>query len=207
VTTVATTVIEGELSTRTTGALGQEDTYPAGSAFTANPGEYLQLGNASTANARVIATALLPKGAPLTIDQAGISSDAYSDPTDTWAGVRSVTYGVLDSAARVPHARTVYQSSISVDRPAGAFELVHVLLDLDPGTWTPQHIHGGQELVIVTAGEVTLQRRGDIEVFAPGKSWINASGVVHAAGNDGKSFAQVVATFLLPAGRPLTTVV
>ena len=155
----------------------------------------------------MIATALLPKGAPLTIDQAGFSSDAYSGPTDDWAGVFSVTYGVLDSVARVPHATTVYRSSVAVERPAGAFELVHVLLDLDPGVWTPQHMHGGQELVMVTAGEVTLQRRGDIQVFAPGKSWVNASGVVHAAGNDGRSFAQVVATFLLPAGRPLTTVV
>ena len=193
------TVIDGEVSTRTVGAPGHEDTYPAGSAFTANPGEYLELGNASTANARVIATALLPKGAPLTIDQAGFSSDAYSGPTDG--------YNVLDSVARAPRPTTVYHSSIAVERPAGAFELVHVVLDLDPGTWTPQHIHGGQELVIVTAGELTLQRRGDVQTFAPGESWVNTGGVVHAAGNDGRSFAQVVATFLLPAGRPLTTVV
>ena len=84
---------------------------------------------------------------------------------------------------------------------------MHLLLDLDPGVWTPRHMHGGQELVIVTAGELTLQRHGDVQTFAAGESWVNASGVVHAAGNDGSDFAQVVVTFLLPAGRPLTTVV
>jgi quercetin dioxygenase-like cupin family protein len=196
---VYVTVIDGEVSTRTAGAPGREDTYLAGSTFTANPGEYVEVGNATAANARVIATALLPKGTPLTIDQAGFSSDAYSGPTDD--------YRILDSAARAPRPTTVYHSSIAVERPAGAFELVHVLLDFDPGVWTPRHMHGGQELVMMTNGELTLQRQGDVQVFAAGESWVNTSGLVHAAGNDGGSFAQVVATFLLPAGRPLTTVV
>jgi quercetin dioxygenase-like cupin family protein len=193
------TVIEGEISTRTAGAPGHDETYPAGSTFTANAGEYLELGNTSAATARVIATALLPKGAPLTIDQAGFSSDAYSGPTDD--------YRVLDSVARAPRPTTVYHSSIAVERPAGAFELVHVVLDFDPGVWTPRHMHGGQELVMLTTGELTLQRQGEVKVFTAGESWVNTSGLVHAAGNDAGSFAQAVATFLLPAGRPLTTVV
>src|SRR5205085_84697 len=83
-------VIDGEVSTRSAGApAGQEDTYPAGTTFAANPGEYLEVGNATAANARVIATAVLPKGAPLTIDDAGFSSDAFAGPTDD--------YRVLDS--------------------------------------------------------------------------------------------------------------
>jgi quercetin dioxygenase-like cupin family protein len=193
------TVIDGEISTRTAGAPGHEDTYATGSAFTANAGEYLELGNATAANARVIATALLPKGAPLTIDPAGFSSDVYAGPTDG--------YRVLDSVARAPRPTTVYHSSITVERPAGAFELVHVLLDFDPGIWTPRHMHGGQELVILTTGELTLQRQGEVQVFAAGGSWVNTTGLIHAAGNEGGSLAQAVATFLLPAGRPLTSVV
>ena len=43
--------------------------------------------------------------------------------------------------------------------------------------------------------------------FAAGDSWVNPTGLVHAAGNPGTSFAQAVASFLLPAGWPLTTVV
>jgi quercetin dioxygenase-like cupin family protein len=191
------TVIEGELSSRFADASG--DTYPAGSTFTADPGEYLELGNAGTSNARIIATLLVPKGAPLTVDRAGFSSDAYSGPTDD--------FRVLDSVARAPRPTTTYHSSIAVERPNGAFELVHVVLDFDPGTWTPRHIHGGQELVMLTHGELTLERSGEVKVFPAGESWVNASGLIHAAGNDSGSFAQAVATFLLPAGRPLTTVV
>ena len=123
----------------------------------------------------------------------------YSGPTDG--------YRVLDSVTRAPRPTIVYHSSVAVERPAGAFELVHVLLDFDPGTWTPRHMHGGQELVMMTTGELTLQRQDEVKVFAAGESWVNTTGLVHAAGNDSVSFAQVVATFLLPAGRPLTTVV
>ena len=168
------TVIDGEISTRTAGGPGQSHTYPAGAAFTATAGEYLEVGNATAANAaRVIATALLPKGAPLTIDQAGFSSDAYTGPTDG--------YRVLDSVSRAPRPTTIHHSSIAVERPAGAFELVHVLLDFEPGIWTPRHMHGGQELVTMTIGELTLQRQGDVQVFAAGDSWVNPSGLVHAA--------------------------
>jgi quercetin dioxygenase-like cupin family protein len=178
------TVIQGEISTRTAG--GAEDTVPAGGTFTPDPGAFLVVGNARAGNARVIASVLLPKGAPLmTIEQAdsGPANGSVVRPT------------------------TVYQSSIEVERPAGAFQLVHMLLDLDPGVWTPRHMHGGQEHILVTEGAVTLQRNADGELFPAGESWSNASGVVHAAGNEGDSFAQVAATFLLPVGRPLTTVV
>jgi quercetin dioxygenase-like cupin family protein len=192
------TVIEGEISTRNMGPPGQSDTYAAGSTFTANPGAYLELGNVGAANARIIATVLLPKGEPLITDRSGSSSDAARSTDNS---------RVQDPAATALRPTTLYQSSISVERPAGAFELVHLLLDLDPGVWTPRHMHGGQELSIVTSGELTLQRRGDVQNFAAGESWVNTGGVVHAAGNDGNSFAQVVATFLLPAGRPLTSVV
>jgi quercetin dioxygenase-like cupin family protein len=109
-------------------------------------------------------------------------------------------YHILDSVSRPPHPTTAYHSSIAVERPARAFEVVHVLLDLDPGIWTPQHIHGGQELVMVTAGQVKLQRQDDVQVFAPGESWVNSSGVLHAAGNDGRSFAQVGPRFCCQQG-------
>jgi quercetin dioxygenase-like cupin family protein len=179
------TVLDGEISKRIPAAPGDAETYRTGSTFTSDPGEYIEVGNANPASARIIAAAVLPKGAPLmTVDQAGSGTGTDSiSPT------------------------TTFESSIAVDRPAGAFELVHLVLDLDPGVWTPRHMHGGQEQVIVTSGEMTLQRHDEAEVFAAGESWTNASGVVHAAGNDGGSFAQVAVAFLLPAGRPLTTVV
>jgi quercetin dioxygenase-like cupin family protein len=83
---------------------------------------------------------------------------------------------------------------------------VHLVLEFDPGVWTPPHMHGGQELVTLTIGELTLQRRGEVQVFAAGESWVNTAGLVHAAGNDGEGFARAVATFMLPVGAALTTV-
>jgi quercetin dioxygenase-like cupin family protein len=190
------TVIQGQISTR---SAGSEKTFQPGGTIALNNGDYVEVGNATSGSARVIATAILPMGAPLTIDSAGFSNDAYSGSTQG--------SGVLDSVVHTPRPTTVYHSAIAVERPAGVFAVAHVLLDLEPGVWTPQHIHGGQELVVVTSGEMTLQRHGESQMFATGESWVNPSGVVHAAGNDGSSFAQVAVAFLLPAGRPLTTVV
>ncbi|HEY1292360.1 MAG TPA: cupin domain-containing protein [Chloroflexota bacterium] len=191
------TVIEGAISTRTN-AGEQANSYQAGDTFVEEPGEYVQIGNSSGASARLMATALLPTNAPLTIYRDGLTSSAYPTLKD-W-------YSVQDINVDMDGPWTFGRSSVEVDRPSGAFELVQLLLDLDPGAATPRHIHGGQEFTVVTAGNVTLQRGDDIHVFGPGESWVNPSGLVHAAGNDGVDLAEVAATFLLPAGRPLTTV-
>ena len=185
---VYTTVIDGEISTRMVDMPGQEAVYPSGITFFETPGEYVQVGNASAASARVISTAMLPVGAPLSVDQEGFTVNAYTGSDGSGPTI-------------------VDRASIEVDRPAGAFELVQLVLDFDSGVWTPRHLHGGQELVILTTGEITLQRRGGVELFTAGESWVNTTGLVHAAGNKGTDFAQAVATFLLPAGRPLTTVI
>ena len=182
------TVIDGEISTRITGEPG-DDTIPLEVPSPPDPGEYLEVGNASVDDARIIATVLLPKGAPLmTIAQAGSSSAPD-----------------MNTSTPPLFPTTVYQASTEVERPAGAFELVHLLLDLDPGVSTPRHMHGGQEFSVVVGGNVTLQRSDNSQVFGAGESWVNPSGLVHAAGNDGPDLAQVVVTFLLPAGGPLTT--
>jgi quercetin dioxygenase-like cupin family protein len=192
-------VIDGEIATRSTPGSSLDPTYSAGSSFNVATGEYFSMGNATASTARVVATALLPKGAPLTLDDAGFSSDVYSGPTDG--------YHVIESTGQDARPVLIHHSAIEVERPAGAFELVHLVLDFDPGVRTPQHLHGGQELVTLTAGQLVLQRRGETQVFAAGDSWVNPTGLVHAAGNAGSAFAQAVASFLLPAGRPLTTVV
>jgi hypothetical protein len=57
---------------------------------------------------------------------------------------------------------------------------------------------GRDSLVILTAGGITLRRRGGTEAFMAGESWVNTTGLVHAAGDTGTDFAQAVATLLLP---------
>jgi quercetin dioxygenase-like cupin family protein len=195
---VYSTVIEGEIYTRNVAVPDQDATYEAGSTFVETPGDYVQVGNASTVSARVVSTALLPINAPLTIYRDGVTSNAFPSLTD-WNYSHDIMFGV-------PGPTTFGRASVNVDRPAGALELVQLVLDLDPGISTPRHMHGGQEFSVVTVGSVTLQRGENGQAFGPGESWVNASGLVHAAGNEGPDLAQVVATFLLPAGRPLTTV-
>jgi hypothetical protein len=55
------TVLDGEISKRISAAPADVDTYPTGSTFTSDPGEYIEVGNASPASARIIATAVLPR--------------------------------------------------------------------------------------------------------------------------------------------------
>jgi quercetin dioxygenase-like cupin family protein len=143
-------------------------------------------------------TAMLPMNAPLTIYRDGLTSSAYPTLTD-W-------YSIQDIGIDVPGPSIVGRSAVDVERPAGAFELVQLVLDLDPGVATPRHMHGGQEFTVVASGNVTLRRGDNVHVIGAGESWVNPSGLVHAAANDGVDKAEVVATFLLPAGRPLTTV-
>ena len=142
------TVIEGEISTRLGGAPG--DTYPARSTFTASAGEYLELGNSAAGKSRTIATALLSKGAPLTVDHAGFSGDAHSRPRD---GER-----VLDSVSHALRPTTVYHSSLAVEPPAGAFELVHLLLELDPSVREPKSLLVDGERAALEADFVNTSR-------------------------------------------------
>jgi quercetin dioxygenase-like cupin family protein len=112
----------------------------------------------------------------------------------------------LDTIARPLGPTIVHRSSISVDRPSRSLELLQRMVEFDPGIWTPRNVHTGQELALVASGEITLERRGEVEVFKAGAAWVNPPGLIHAEGNAGGVFAQVAATFLLPEGAQLTTV-
>jgi len=120
---VYTTVIDGTISTRLAADGGaRETTFEAGDTFVQNPGEYLQVGNASARNTRIMATAVLPARAPLTIYQDGFTSNAY--PTlSNW----NYTH---DMNVPLPGPETVYRSVKEVQRPEGPLELVQLVLDL-----------------------------------------------------------------------------
>src|SRR5438874_13475758 len=56
---------------------------------------------------------------------------------------------MVSAATCTPAPQTVTASWI----PKRALQLVHLVLDFDPGVWTPRHLHDGQELVTLTAGD------------------------------------------------------
>ena len=108
---VYSTVIDGAISTRVSTATGgaYEATYEAGETFVEKPGDYVQLGNASAGNTRIMATAVLPKARatddlPGRFHQRRLSCPLGSGP------------------------ETMYRSVIAVDRPEPAFELVQLVL-------------------------------------------------------------------------------
>jgi len=116
-------VIDGTISTRLPWAEGvYEATYQAGDSFVAWPGAYMEVGNATAGNTRMLATALLPTGAPLTIYRDGYTSSAYPTFTD-W------NYSPI-TAVPGPAPETVHRSAREVERPEGAFELVQLVLEL-----------------------------------------------------------------------------
>ncbi len=89
---------------------------------------------------------------------------------------------------------------------SGEYEIVNWVLDFAPGTWTPEHTHGGQLLVTVIEGEITYRTGGTETVYTVGQSFIEFPDVVAQAGNVTNVRSVVFATALLPVGAALTTV-
>lgn len=101
---------------------------------------------------------------------------------------------------------TVAEQRFEAANPPAQAEVLQVVLDFAPGSWTPVHTHGGPVYVTVLAGEVTLRMGGSDQKFGVGEGWIDNPDEPHAAGNDGAAAARVVATFVLPQGATPTIV-
>lgn len=180
---VFVTVIEGELTVRSVG--GRQQNYKAGEQWSEAPGEYLEVGNVTSSRTRVVVTGLTPPGVSFTT--VATTGATMSTPP--------------------PGPTTVYrQEHKGLRPPAAAFDVVHLVLDFAPGTWTPPHTHGGTGYVLVTDGELMLRMSGMEHRYPAGQGWVDAANVVHAAGNPGPRSAAVAASFLLPRGASLTTV-
>jgi LPXTG-motif cell wall-anchored protein len=164
------------------GMPASEKRYSPGGSFVEVPGEYMEVGNTGSASARLLVTAILPKGAPLTTVQAGASSP---NPP--------------------PGPTTVHRTTLDSTRPAASFELAQFTADFDPGARTPVHTHVGRGLATVVAGEMTLRTGGTDRIFKPGEFWVDEPGVVYVHGNATGTVAQVGVSFLLPKGAPILT--
>src|SRR6185503_11194257 len=105
-----------------------------------------------------------------------------------------------------PSATIRYKSTLEVAQPPSQFDLIEVVLDFAPGAWTRPHSHGGQGLITVLEGEITLRREGTEKVYKAGESWAEQPGAVHQAGNAGDEPAKLAALFLLPKDAQLTTI-
>lgn len=99
----------------------------------------------------------------------------------------------------------IFRTSTEVDTVPGNFEMVTLVLGFEPGAWTPWHYHGGDGLVTVLEGEMTLEVAGrEPQSYGPGDQWKEYVGLPHRAGNESDAPAQLAVTFIVAEGAPTT---
>ena len=177
---VFVTVLEGEAGFQVRGA--EVRRFRVGETWVEQPGEFAVASNPGTAKVRLGATALLPKGAALTTNEAGQTS-------------QNAPVG----------ATTVHRVSLAVTNPPTPLEVAQFVVEFPTGSWTAWHTHGGQGFVLVTEGEATHEMSGMQHRYKAGETWIDRADVVHRAGAQSGAPAAVWASFLLPKGATLTT--
>lgn len=114
---------------------------------------------------------------------------------------------VLAQADLPPGPTPVYRASFTPAEIPAAFDVVSIMLDFAPGAWTPLHSHGGQGVVLVVDGTMTVRdEAGSETTYGSGETWIEMPGHRHKAGNETDANARVVFTIVLGEGAELTTV-
>ena len=175
---VTVTVLQGQVTLREEGTA---KTYSSGETWTETPGHVHSAVNEGTSPARVLVTALLPEGSELTT----VTESGKQHP--------------------VPPVSVVYQAAMPLAAPAGAVGLLGVVLDFAPGAGLPDHVHGGNMVVLVLDGQITLTDQGSVKTYKSGEFWTESPGHVHSAANLSGAHTTVALAVLLPAGAELTT--
>jgi quercetin dioxygenase-like cupin family protein len=139
--------------------------------------------NMSSANTRIMAVILLPKGKDVTT--------------------------VIDTQSKIPGPTVAYQGTYPLPGvAAGDYDLVNLVLDFAPGAEIPLHYHGGPALVMGKNGALTLRPEGGMEHnLTPGMVMNEKAGAKHVMINTGSVPAGIFAGVLLPKGAELTTLV
>src|SRR5947208_389203 len=98
------------------------------------------------------------------------------------------------------------QAPIASAEVVGEHDLVQLIVDFPPGTWTPAHTHGGPLLVTVLAGETPVRSTtfGE-QKRTTGQSFVEGPGEYLIVGNASNTTARNAAVVLLPKGAALTT--
>jgi quercetin dioxygenase-like cupin family protein len=120
-------------------------------------------------------------------------------------------FGSTSSASQAqdmpPGAVVVMESYFEPTENDGRFQVVQLVVDLPPGTVIPWHIHGGPAYVTVLEGQVIYWEPDYEGHYRPGDMWIEDPGVPGSAANVTDRPVRLLATYLLPVGAPLTTLV
>lgn len=107
----------------------------------------------------------------------------------------------------LPAPTTINQAKFPVTLQSGDYVLTSTILDFAPGAGVSRHMHGGQVLVLVLSGEMTLREKGAERIVKAGESWTENPGNEHSVINARNETARVAVSMLLPKGAEATTVI
>lgn len=109
--------------------------------------------------------------------------------------------------AATPGPTEVSQAKFPLTVGSGEYDLITSILEFPTGAGVANHKHGGNVLVTVLSGDMTLREKGTEKIIKTGESWTESPGNVHSVVNAGTSTARVVAVYLVPKGAEVTTIV
>lgn len=111
------------------------------------------------------------------------------------------------AAGALPGPATINKAKLPITLPAGNYELISTIMDFAPGAGVARHMHGGQVLVLVLSGEMTLREKGAERILKAGESWTENPGNEHSVINAGDVSARIAVSMLLPKGAEATTLI
>jgi len=90
-----------------------------------------------------------------------------------------------DHQAATPVPTVVSQSKFPLTVGSGKYDLITNILEFPAGAGVANHVHGGNVLVTVLNGEMTLREKGTEKVVKASESWTEYPGNVHSVVNAG----------------------
>lgn len=101
----------------------------------------------------------------------------------------------------------VYNPKYPITVENREYEMQTLIMDFQPGSGMPDHIHGGPVLVVVLSGEIVLMEKDSKRTMKVGESWTEAAGNIHSVVNSGTTTCRVAVNMLLPKGAEATTMI
>jgi quercetin dioxygenase-like cupin family protein len=108
-------------------------------------------------------------------------------------------------AMAAPSPVVVDSGTCSVTVGGAEYDLITIVQDFPAGAGIAAHQHGGNLLVTVITGALTLHESGGDRVVKAGESFTESPGNTHSVVNAGPSQARIAISVLLPKGAELTT--
>jgi quercetin dioxygenase-like cupin family protein len=111
------------------------------------------------------------------------------------------------ASTTLPAPSIANKAKLPISLQSGDYDLIGTIFDFEPGAGVPLHKHGGQVLVLVLSGELTLHENGTVRTVKQGESWTEYPGHEHSVVNSGNVIARIAVSIILPKGNELTTII